>query len=87
MINCKINLNLRLKKQCVFALTVNNNTNGNADKIIFTMKDTKLYVTGVTLSRKDNRKLIKRLKKVFKRSVYWNKYKAKKREEKYCRWS
>ena len=51
------------------------------------MKDTKLYVPGVTLSRKDNRKLIKRLKKVFKRSVYWNKYKAKKREEKYCRWS
>ena len=51
------------------------------------MKDTKLYVPGVTLSRKDNRKLIKRLKKVFKRSVYWNKYKAKKREGKYCRWS
>ena len=50
-----------------------NNTNFN--NIIFAVKDTKLYVTVVTLSSKDNQKLSKLLSKGFEISVYWNEYK------------
>ena len=55
----------------------NDNANDNDDNIIFTIKDTKLYVPVVTLSAKDNRNLSKLLSKGFERSVYWNKYKTK----------
>ena len=51
------------------------NVNGN--NIIFTIKDTKLYVPVVTLAARDNQKLSKRLSKGFERSVYWNEYKTK----------
>ena len=55
------------------------NANGNNDdnNIIFTIKDTKLYVPVVTLSARVNQKLIKLLSKGFERSVYWNEYKTK----------
>ena len=39
--------------------------------------DTKLYVSGVVLSTKDNQNLSKLFSKVFERSVYWNEYKTK----------
>ena len=55
----------------------NNNTNANPNNIIFTIKDTKLHVPVVTLSARDNQKLSKLLRKLFERSVYWNKYKTK----------
>ena len=55
----------------------NDNTNANPNNIIFTIKDTKLYVLVVTLSAKDNQKLSKVLRKGFERSVYWNEYKTK----------
>ena len=42
----------------------------------FTITDAKLYVPVVTLSIKDNAKLIDLLNEGFKRSVYWNKYKV-----------
>ena len=45
--------------------------NVNFNKIILTMKNTKLYVPVVTLTAKDN------LRKGFEKSVYWNKYKTK----------
>ena len=41
------------------------------------MKDVKLYVLVVTLSVTNSQKLWKRFSKVFKRSAYWNEYKAK----------
>ena len=55
------------------------NVNGNNDdnNIIFTIKDTELYVPVVTLSGKDNQKLSKLLRKGFERSVYWKEYKTK----------
>ena len=55
------------------------NVNGNNDdnNIIFTIKDTKLYVPVVTLSARDNKKLSELLSKGFERSVYWNEYKTK----------
>ena len=38
----------------------------------FKIKQTKLYIPIVTLSNKDNVKLVKLLDEVFKRLVYWN---------------
>ena len=53
--------------------------NGNDDDNdnIFIIKDTQLYVSGVTLTARGNQKLLKCLSKRFERSLYWNKYKAK----------
>ena len=45
--------------------------------IIFTVKDPKVYVPGVTLLSRDNKKLTKLLTKGFERLVYWNEYKTK----------
>ena len=39
------------------------------------MTDTKFYVPLVTLSTKDNAKLLQQLKSCFKRIINWNKYK------------
>ena len=50
----------------------------NANSIIFTIKDTNLYVPVVTLNVKDNQKLSKLLSKRFERSVYQIEYKTKK---------
>ena len=56
---------------------IDNVTGNNDDDIIFTIKDTKLYVSVSTLSARDNKKLSKLLRKGFERSVYWNEYKTK----------
>ena len=55
----------------------NANDDANSNNIIFTIKDTKLYVPVVTLSAKGNQNLLKLLSKEFERSVYWNEYKTK----------
>ena len=43
----------------------------------FQIRSTKLYVSIVTLSTKDNVNLTKQLNEGFKRSVYWNEHKSK----------
>ena len=63
LINCKVELKLKWKKYCVLSAAGNENDNDRDDKIIFTIKDTKLYVTFVTLSARDNKKLSKILSK------------------------
>ena len=40
----------------------------------FSITDTKLYVTVVTLSTHGNAKLLEQLKSGFKRTINWNKY-------------
>ena len=78
MINCTVELKLRCTKHCVLSAADNDNEIANADnanRIIFTIKDTKLYVPIVTLSARDNRKLSKIFSKGFERSVYWNEIK------------
>ena len=78
--NCKVELKVKWTKYCVLSAASNENNaneNGNANNIILTPKDTKLYVHVVTLSAKDNQKLTKLLSKGFKRSVYWNEYETK----------
>ena len=47
-------------------------TAANANKVIFKITDTKLYVPIVTLSVEDYSKLTKLLNEGFKRPVYWN---------------
>ena len=42
----------------------------------FTIINTKLYVSAVTLSTQDNEKLLQQLKTGFKRTINWNKYQS-----------
>ena len=78
---CKVELRLKWKKYCVLSVASNendiNNNNNNNNNNNFTIKDTKLYVTFVTLSGRDYQKLSKLLTKGFERSCYWNKHKTK----------
>ena len=78
LLNCKVELKLGWTKYCVFSVAGTDNVNGNDyDNIILTIKDTKLYVSVLTLSARCNQKLSKLLSKGFERSVYWNEYKTK----------
>ena len=61
LINCKIHLELNWSKDCVMSTIANT---------AFKITNTKLYVLIVTLSSKDNVKLVKLLEEGFKRSVY-----------------
>ena len=73
LINCKIKLNLTWKKECVLSTD-----DGNA---VFIINDTKMYVPVVTLSKEDNKDFIEQQNKGFQRSIYWNKYKTKEKNE------
>ena len=42
---CKVELKLKWTKYCVLSSARNDNTSDNPDNIIFTMKDTKFYVS------------------------------------------
>ena len=70
LINCKVELSLKWIKNCVLTTTV------NASNATFKITDVKLYVPIVTLSAEDNVKLVKKIKRRFNRSFYWNKYKV-----------
>ena len=76
-INCKVELRLRWTKYCVLSSVAGTKGNNDDNNIIFTIKDTKLYVPVVTLSARDDQKLSKLLSKGSERSVYWNEYKTK----------
>ena len=53
LINCKVEVELKWAKYCVLSAAVADNINDNdSNNIIFTIKDTKLYVPVVTLSTK-----------------------------------
>ena len=57
LINCKIELKLKWTKCFVLSTPGNDDIKNNANDIIFTMKDTELYVPFVTLSARDNQKI------------------------------
>ena len=69
-------------KNCNLVAAGVDSVNANDYNIMFTMKDTNLYVPVVTLSAKCNQKLLKRLSKGSERSVYWNKCKTREKIEK-----
>ena len=73
LINCKIKLILTWKKECVLSTA--------ADDAVFIINDTKLYVPVVTLSKEDSKDFIEQQNKGFQRSVYWNEYKTKEKDE------
>ena len=54
-----------------------NNANSDSKYIIFSIKDTDLYVPVATFSTEDNKKLPKFISKRFDRRVSWNEYKTK----------
>ena len=62
---------------CVLPVLGKDNTNANDNNVIFTIKDTKLYVPVITLLVKNNQKVSKRLSNAFERSLFWNEYKIK----------
>ena len=73
LINCKIKLNLTWKKECVLS--------NQAGAAVFTINDIKMYVPVVTLSEEDNKDFIEQQNKGFQRSIYWNEYKTKEKDE------
>ena len=66
LINCEVNLILTWSSTRV----ITNSTGAGT----FEITDTKLYVPVVTLSTKENAKLLQQLKSGFKRVINWNKY-------------
>ena len=68
LINCKIHLELNWSKDCVMSTIADT---------IFKITNTKLYVPIVTLSSKDNAKLVKLLEDGFNRPAYDNEYQTK----------
>ena len=69
LINCEVNLILTWSSTCV----ITNSTGAGT----FEITDTKLYVPVVTLSTKQNAKLLQQLKSGFKGVINWNKYLSK----------
>ena len=68
LINCEINLIRTWSKDSVFSAT---------GKTKFEKTDTKLYAPVVTLSTRDNAKLLQQLKLGYKRLINWYKYQPK----------
>ena len=68
LINCEVNLILTWSKDCVITNSIGEGT--------FAITETKLYVPVVTLSTKDNGKLLQQLKSGFKKTISWNKYES-----------
>ena len=72
LINCKISVQLKWSRKFIIVATTTNNQNPT-----FQINDTKLYVPVVTLSTQENIELLKQLQSSFKRTINWNKYRAK----------
>ena len=66
LINCEVSLTLTWSQNCVI-------TNSTGEEK-FKITNTNLHVPVVTLSTKDNEKLLEKLKSGFKRVINWNKY-------------
>ena len=80
MINCEVELILTWSKNLV---SVDMAINADVDPAIvappsatFKIKETKLYVPVVTLSKENDIKLLEQLKTGFKRTIKWNKYRS-----------
>ena len=68
LINCKIHLELNWSKDGVMSTIADT---------AFKITNTNLYVPIVTLSSKDNAKLVKVSESGFNRPVYWNEHQTK----------
>ena len=72
LINCEIELILTWSRNSVII-----STNIANQILTFTITETTLHVSVITLSTQDNAKLLPQLKNGFKRTINWNKYLAK----------
>ena len=68
LINCEVNRILTWSKDCVITNSIGEGK--------FAITKTKLYVPVVTLSTKDNEKLLQQLKSGLKKTISWNKYES-----------
>ena len=74
IINCVVEIILTWSINWVLAdITVANNPPTGLE---FQIKDTKLYVPVVTLSKENDIKLLEKLKSGFKKTIKWNKYRS-----------
>ena len=81
LISCEVSLELKWDKNCVItSLEQRAIGGGNRDNALIgatlAIKDCKLYVPAVTLSKDDKTKLLTNLKSGFKREIIWNKYRS-----------
>ena len=86
LLNCEVELNLTWFKNCVLLDKSTREADYDADpdvyqidnpeNAIFEIKDTKLYVPVVTLSKDNDIKLLEQLKSGFKITIKWNKYRS-----------
>ena len=80
LINCEVELILTWSKNCALAdMTVNAAANQAIvapSGATFKIKETKLYVSVVTLSKGNDIKLLEQLKSGFKRTIKWKKYRS-----------
>ena len=81
LINCKIKLNLTWKKECVLSTDAATTAANPLNNAVFIINDTRLYGPVVTLSKEDNKDFIEQQNKGFQRSIYWNEYKTKEKNE------
>ena len=83
LINCEVSLTLIWSENCVLTSKAKRDADSHADLPVaginnatsasFKTKDTKLYVPVVTLSAKNDNKILEQLKTGFKRTIAWNK--------------
>ena len=79
LISCEVSLELKWDKNCIItSLEQKDIGGGNRDNAptgaTLAIKDCKLYIPAVTLSKDDEIKLLTNLKSGFKREIIWNKY-------------
>ena len=77
LIICKAELKPKYAKYCSLSTAGADNFDANSNNVIFTKKETKLYIPVVTLSVRDKQKLWNVFSKGLERSVYWNAYNTK----------
>ena len=81
LISCEVSLELKWDKNCIItSLEQKDIGGGNRDNAptgaTLAIKDCKLYIPAVTLSKDDEIKLLNNLKSGFKREIIWNKYRS-----------
>ena len=81
LISCEVSLELKWNKNCVItSIQREINLDGGNTEVstgaTLAIKDCKLYVQLVTLSKDDEVKLLTNLKSVFKIEIIWNKYRS-----------
>ena len=88
LINCEVSLLLTWSENCVLtskayrrAVSAQGGNPAvagiiNPIDVTFKRADPKLYVSVVTLSTENEKKLLEQLKTGFKRTIKWNKYKS-----------